>query len=66
MKNSDDESSDNNSSNSYSSENNNQDTQDTQLLERALQESKREYEEKIKRDIKKGTFLKLNFFKNEK
>ena len=49
--NSDDESNDNNSINSYSSEN--QDTQDTQLLERALQESKREYEEKIKRDIPK-------------
>ena len=49
-------SSDDNSSNSNSSENNNQDTQDTQdtqLLERALQESKREYEEKIKRDIPK-------------
>ena len=49
--NSDDESIDNNSINSYSSEN--QDTRDTQLLERALQESKREYEEKIKRDIPK-------------
>ena len=51
--NSDDESIDNNSINSYSSENNNQDTQDRQLLEKVLQESKREYEEKIKRDIPK-------------
>lgn len=56
--NSDDESSiDNNSINSYSSENQDtqdtQDTADTRLLEKALQESKREYEEKIKRDIPK-------------